>query len=84
MSCRSTFIIAAALEMGAAMLALILYCRTSQLYGGRRAGALNEDRSDDERFREQDELEHEALEPSTDCHCHVHLVQHEDRTGHGT
>ncbi|CAL8464603.1 g4138 [Coccomyxa elongata] len=39
---RSTFVIAAGLEMGAAVLALILYCRTSQLYGGRRAGALND------------------------------------------
>ena len=75
--------VAAALEMGAALLALTLYCRTSQLYGGRHVGATNDDGSDG-RSREHDEIEQEALEPSSDCTCHVRLIQNEDRTGHGT
>lgn len=69
--------------MGAAVLALILYYRTSQLYGGRRVGALN-DIGNDQRPQEHNELEQEALEPCADCHCHVHLIRNEDRTGHET
>ncbi len=72
--CRSTFLIAAALEVGATLLAFILYCRTCQLYRGKPATvATHEPETFSQAQEARDAEDVPDSEFYADCSCHVIL-----------
>lgn len=64
---RLTFLVAAALEVVAALLAVVLYCRTSNLYRAKQDSHQNEISCLDAASLED---EHES-KPACDCSCIV-------------